>query len=101
MWNNAQIVNYGQLVTNSLKATKNYLFHLIEAEPESFSGGNISLGLVKEVMDMLGWTVSDEIETNGWDVDFWVYATKEGKDFKYMISGNLYYGCISISKEKL
>ena len=101
MWNNAQIVNYGQLVTNSLRATKNYLFHLMEAEPESFSGGNISLGLVREVMDMLGWTVSDEIETNGWDVDFWVYATKEGKDFKYMISGNLYYGCISISKEKL
>lgn len=101
MWQNAQIVNYGQLITNSLQNIKKYLFHLMEAEPESFSGGNIPLGLVKEVMETLGWVVSDEIDTNGWDVDYWIYATKEGKDFKYMISGNLYYSYLSISKEKL
>ena len=77
MWQNAQIVNYGQLITNSLQNIKKYLFHLMEAEPESFSGGNIPLGLVKEVMETLGWVVSDEIDTNGWDVDYWIYATKE------------------------
>ena len=67
----------------------------MESEPEEFSAGCISFALVKEV---LGWT--EDLETNGWDIDYWVTFIKEGKDFKYIVSGSLYYGNINIRKEK-
>lgn len=68
----------------------------MESEPEEFSAGCISLALVKEVLEKLGWT--EDLETNGWDIDYWVTFIKEGKDFKYIVSGN--YGNINIRKEK-
>ena len=71
----------------------------MESEPEEFSAGCISLALVKEVLEKLGWTDTN-IETNGWDIDYWVTFIKEGKDFKYIVSGSLYYGNINIRKEK-
>lgn len=42
----------------------------------------------------------EDLETNGWDIDYWVTFIKEGKDFKYIVSGSLYYGNINIRKEK-
>ena len=49
---------------------------------------------------MIGWTDISSIDTNGWDIDYWVTFIKEGKDFNYIVSGNLYYGNINIRKEK-
>ena len=37
-------------------------------------------------------------ETNGWQVDFWWTIFRDSK--KYMLSGSLFYGRISISKYK-
>jgi hypothetical protein len=42
----------------------------MESEPEEFSAGCISFALVKEVLEELGWTDTN-IETNGWDIDYW------------------------------
>lgn len=72
----------------------------LEDVPEEFSAGCISLALVKEVLEKLGWTDTEDLETNGWDIDYWVTFIKEGKDFKYIVSGSLYYGNINIRKEK-
>lgn len=98
MWHNAELVDYGELVTRSIEKTKAFLLEVMSKEPELFSGGDISLSLTKEVMEQLGWSISDEIYTDGWDVDFHTIATKEGKNFDYLVSGNLYYGNLSISK---
>lgn len=46
------------------------------------------------MLEKLGWTDTEDLETNGWDIDYWVTFIKEGKDFKYIVSGSLYYGNI-------
>lgn len=96
VWDNAKLVNRGEIITQDLRNISDQLFHIMESEPEEFSAGCISLALVKEVLEKLGWT--EDLETNGWDIDYWVTFIKEGKDFKYIVSGN--YGNINIRKEK-
>lgn len=63
----------------------------MESEPEEFNAGCVSFASVKEVLEKLGWTDISSIDTNGWDIDYWVTFIKEGKDFNYIVSGNLYY----------
>ena len=99
VWDNAKLVNRGEIITQDLRNISDQLFHIMESEPEEFSAGCISFALVKEVLEELGWTDTN-IETNGWDIDYWVTFIKEGKDFKYIVSGSLYYGNINIRKEK-
>lgn len=79
---------------------KNTSFVIMESEPEEFNAGCVSFASVKEVLEKLGWTDISSIDTNGWDIDYWVTFIKEGKDFNYIVSGNLYYGNINIRKEK-
>lgn len=100
VWDNAKLVNRGEIITQDLRNISDQLFHIMESEPEEFSAGCISLALVKEVLEKLGWTDTEDLETNGWDIDYWVTFIKEGKDFKYIVSGSLYYGNINIRKEK-
>lgn len=100
VWDNAKLVNRGEIITQDLRNISDQLFHIMESEPEEFSAGCISFALVKEVLEELGWTDTEDLETNGWDIDYWVTFIKEGKDFKYIVSGSLYYGNINIRKEK-
>lgn len=100
VWDNAKLVNRGEIITQDLRNISDQLFHIMESEPEEFSAGCISLALVKEVLEKLGWTDTEDLETNGWDIDYWVTFIKEGKDFKYIVNGSLYYGNINIRKEK-
>lgn len=100
VWDNAKLVNRGEIITQDLRNISDQLFHIMESEPEEFSAGCISLALVKEVLEKLGWTDTEDLETNGWDIDYWVTFIKEGKDFKYIVRGSLYYGNINIRKEK-
>lgn len=55
---------------------------------------------IEECEDDDEWNDISSIDTNGWDIDYWVTFIKEGKDFNYIVSGNLYYGNINIRKEK-
>jgi len=44
-----------------------------------------------ETLTKLGFEVEkDKIDTNGWQVDFWMYCFKDG--VKYLIDGSWYYG---------
>lgn len=47
-----------------------------------------------EVFEKLG--TYDDFETNGWDVDFWLYFYIN--DIKYCLAGSWYYGGYSIYK---
>jgi hypothetical protein len=52
---------------------------------------------IVETMKNLGFEVDeDEIDTNGWQVDFWLYCFKDG--IKYLIDGSWYYGNYKFSK---
>ena len=42
-------------------------------------------------------TYDEDWETNGWEVDFWIYFEVNGT--KYRFSGSWYYGGYTISKE--
>lgn len=72
----------------------------LEDEPESFIGGGIALSTVVKVMESLGWKFCtyDGFNTNGWDIDYWLYFIKDEKDFSYRVSGNVYFGGIKIEK---
>lgn len=72
----------------------------MEGEPESFIGGDIALSTVVKVMESLGWKFCtyDGFDTNGWDIDYWLYFIKDEKDFSYRVSGNVYFGGIKIEK---
>lgn len=71
VWDNAKLVNRGEIITQDLRNISDQLFHIMESEPEEFSAGCISLALVKEVLEKLGWTDTEDLETNGWDIDYW------------------------------
>lgn len=100
VWDNSSIVNRGDIITQNLRGISDQLFRIMESEPEEFNAGCVSFASVKEVLEKLGWTDISSIDTNGWDIDYWVTFIKEGKDFNYIVSGNLYYGNINIKKEK-
>lgn len=100
VWDNSGIVNRGDIITQNLRGISDQLFRIMESEPEEFNAGCVSFASVKEVLEKLGWTDISSIDTNGWDIDYWVTFIKEGKDFNYIVSGNLYYGNINIRKEK-
>lgn len=100
VWDNSSIVNRGDIITQNLRGISDQLFRIMESEPEEFNAGCVSFASVKEVLEKLGWTDISSIDTNGWDIDYWVTFIKEGKDFNYIVSGNLYYGNINIRKEK-
>lgn len=47
VWDNAKLVNRGEIITQDLRNISDQLFHIMESEPEEFSAGCISLALVK------------------------------------------------------
>lgn len=97
MENNAELIDRSEIITQNIRNISENLLLIMQDEPESFSGINVALSVVVEVMKSLGWKF-DGIDTNGWDVDYWLYFIKDDKDFSYMVSGNLYYGDLKIDK---
>lgn len=97
-WDNAKLVNRGEIITQDLRNISDQLFHIMESEPEEFSAGCISYALVKEMLEKLGWHNPDELEINS-EADFLTSFIREGKEFHYVVSGNFYYGYIKIEKE--
>lgn len=100
MWHNAKLVNRGEIITQSIRSISENLSLIMEGEPESFIGGGIALSTVVKVMESLGWKFCtyDGFDTNGWDIDYWLYFIKDEKDFSYRVSGNVYFGGIKIEK---
>lgn len=102
MWHNAELVNGGEIITQSIRSISENLSLIMEGEPELFRGGDIAFSTARRVMEMLGWKCSYAGKaTLGQDAYYCIICTKPDKDFKYKIFGNAYEGSISISKEKL
>ena len=97
MWHNAELVNREEIITLGIRSIYENLSLIIEGEPESFIGGDIALSTVVRIMNNLGWKL-DRFDTNGWDIDYWLYFIKDEKDFSYKVSGNVYFGGIKIEK---
>lgn len=97
IWHNAKLVNRGEIITQGIKSISENLSSIMEGEPESFIGGDIALSTVVKVMKSLGWQF-DRFDTNGWDIDYWIYFIKDEKDFSYKVSGNVCFGGIKIEK---
>lgn len=72
VWDNSSIVNRGDIITQNLRGISDQLFRIMESEPEEFNAGCVSFASVKEVLEKLGWTDISSIDTNGWDIDYWV-----------------------------
>ena len=57
---------------------------------------------IVEAMDEFGFPRDQyELDTNGWQVDFWLDFTKAGYPYKVTIAGSLFYGSFTASKELL
>lgn len=49
---------------------------------------------IKHYMESKGWACSD-LDTNGWEYDWWLTFTKDGKSFS--ASGSGYYGWFELA----
>lgn len=49
-----------------------------------------------DILEDLGADVSEELDINGWQYDYWVYFTYESK--KYCLSGSGYHGNVKIEE---
>ena len=55
------------------------------------SGHHFPLGLLLQTLEEDGFdTFLDEMDTNGWQWDYWVNVEKDGKEFT--VGGSGYYG---------
>lgn len=97
IWHNAELVNRGEIITQSLRNISKNLLSIMADEPEVFEGGNISLSLVNEVMKDLGYETNDSVSFA--NCTYRTTYTKPGKNFSYQIIGDIYYGNISIEKK--
>lgn len=79
----------------SLIDIRNLLLKKIENEDEVIECKHLPLSLIVEVMESLGYEM-DEIETNGWEVDYWTEFKKD--NITYKVSGGLVYGDCKIEK---
>ena len=71
---------------------ENDLYNLITGQVDKI-GFMMPLGKLATVVEF----EMSELETNGWQVDFWVPATYQGKEIS--ISGSMYYGNIEIVRK--
>ena len=56
----------------------------------------LSFGIVQKILKELGFIWTEDITTNGWEVDYWTEYKKD--DVTLFISGSMYYGNLSITK---
>lgn len=89
------IINHGELLTQSLRDVKVNFLAIMETLPECFVG-KCPFDIVLEVMEQLGFEELEH-ETNGWELDYW--ATFKKGNLTYSISGSHYYGNCVAKKE--
>jgi len=78
--------------------TKNYLESVlngVQSSEEDYDLSGYSPNTLITFLESLGAERGD-IETNGWDVDFWIPVSYFGSSF--MLSGSWYYGTCILTK---
>ena len=100
MNNSFDLVGKREIITQNIRNISENLLLIMQDEPDSFKGEDVALSTVVKVMENLGWKFCnwDGLDTNGWDIDYWLYFIKDEKDFSYRVKGNVYYGGIKIEK---
>ena len=65
---------------------------------DSFEENNtdVAPGTIQEILEQMGFESQDDINTNGWQVDYWETWEKNGVE--YRLSGCAWYGDFSFSK---
>lgn len=68
----------------------------------------VAFNVVKETLENCGYILSsdkeqiyDDIETNGWQCDYYMYIWKSGKYTGYALHGSYYYGDHKIEKDEI
>lgn len=88
------IINHGELLTQSLRDVKANFLAIMETLPECFIG-KCPFDVVLEVMEQLGFEELEH-EINGWDLDYWATFTKG--NLTYSVDGSHYYGNCKVEK---
>ena len=59
----------------------------------------IPFGIAEDILAKAGFIFDgSEMETNGWQVDYWINMVKDNDTYK--VSGSMYYGDFKIQKQK-
>lgn len=69
--------------------------HVISGALEEYDGESVAPSQIKDYMEAQGWECGD-LDTNGWEYDWWLNFTKGGK--KLTACGSGYYGWFSLGK---
>lgn len=87
---------FKECVQDSFKeALKDEVMKVLSGEKDSLKLALIPPNLIFSVIEEInGCELEDNMDTNGWQVDYWKNFTY--KDKKYCISGSMYYGKVSI-----
>lgn len=75
---------------------KDELKKLLNGEVEKVEVSGICPNAIVNIFSDAGADVSDDLDTNGWEYDYWIKATYNGK--KYTIDGGGYYGHVTIEE---
>lgn len=70
---------------------------ILEDDELQFSS-DIPYGVLKQYLESIGFEDNDELETNGWQVDYWNTFSKE--DITLSVSGSMYYGNVNINQKE-
>ena len=88
-----------QTISNEvINIIKEELTKLFNSEVESIDIDCLCPSKAIDILESLGADVSEELNTNGWQYDYWIKFTHKSK--RYYISGSGYYGNVMIAEEE-
>ena len=88
-----------ELITKESKSKiKDEVTKLFNGEVESVEFIGIYPSLIISILENVGADVSEDMDTNGWQGDYWIDLKYNNE--KYSIDGCMYYGTVTISKEE-
>ena len=68
----------------------------MDSEESALEYDCLSFDILEQVLEELGFIWDNELETNGWEVDYWAKFKKD--EIVLSISGSMYYGDLTITK---
>jgi len=57
----------------------------------------IPYGIAEDILENNGFEIIKELDTNGYQIDYWVTFSKNNIDYK--VSGDMYYGSFIMTKQ--
>jgi hypothetical protein len=86
-----------ELYNQVLQLMKDSIDSVLNGSVDSVSLWGVCINDVEKYLETTDHPLlSESIDTNGWQVDFWVYTESK----KYMLSGSMWYGEMHFSKNE-